>query len=162
MTAKNTILAFLVTALSVGLLAGCGGDDSLSDQEYSDELGAAIGPIIESGDLGLGDSSDPDELAQNLAEAKSLLSTAADELEALNPPEDAVEANDQLVQALNDVNASIDPVIEAAESGDQEQAMQEVADFQEAATDFQAEFSDAAMQLEEAGIPEPELPSSGG
>lgn len=161
---KSKIVASLLAALvSAALLAACGGDDggdSLSDQEYSDELSTVFTDISENEVLGeqLSNAENPEELAGGLEETKTILGTAADDLEALEPPADAEEGNAALVSSLRDFNAAVDPVLTAAEEGDQQALQGAAMDFQQAGETFQQDFAEAAMMLEEAGIPEPDTP----
>lgn len=120
---------------TLAVLAGCGGDDRLSGEEFSAELqeadrnvSAAFERVFET----IGDAREGETVAEPTREAAIQAAEtereAADALDELTPPEDAEEATDELVEQAR---AQADAIEEAASRGDVTVA--ELADaFQEA------------------------------
>jgi len=154
----------LIAAIAALALPACGGDDdestggggALSDEAYAERTEAALQTIV-----------DLDELSKPLAEPESVeqyvagvrgISTkvdgAADELDAIEPPEKVASLHDELVTAVKDYGAAFTPVADAAEAGDEaalqtsaKQLQDAAAGFQQAATDLDARFRDEGIEL---------------
>ena len=99
----------LLAALAgLAVLAGCGGGgDALSKEDYEQELDGAAADLTQAsqtlatelssamaGDGGF------DQAAEDLRAVRDQLDETAGQLDDLDPPEDAVEAHDRLVDAL--------------------------------------------------------------
>ena len=87
-------LALVLAAASIGVLAACGGEERLSREEFSDRLQSIDRRESERferlGEQAMRLKPDQpltDEVKQGMKEFAGGLRRAADELEALNPPE---------------------------------------------------------------------------
>jgi hypothetical protein len=112
MTRARTLLT-----LSVGLLlAGCGGDDRLSKDEYAEkvrEVYADVQEAFRATNVPRG------ELASKVEAAQEQLRASADELEGVEPPEDVETEHTQLAQGMRRYADDLDRLRNAAASGDQ-------------------------------------------
>lgn len=94
---------------------GCGGDDRLSREEFSQRLqsiiekpSSAFGRVAQHGaDLKPADVL-PDELKRELSVFVETMREATDELEVLSPPEDAEEPTDELIAAIQERADALD------------------------------------------------------
>jgi hypothetical protein len=138
-----------IAALAVALAAGCGGDgDRLSKAEYEGRLNETGNEIERSFDdlgdafQGGADQTSLDDAAARIGQIQEQIRSEADELEEVEPPEDAEAEHEQFVEGLNGVADDLGEFRQAVEDGDV-QAIQEFGqEFQE---------SEAAKRLEEAG-----------
>ena len=148
----------LVVATAALAIAGCGGDDALSEEEYANEVGDILTTFgEESISLGteLSSATTPEELQTGVDDLQGLTQTAVDDLSAIEPPEDASEGHDTLVGALQGYLDDINTLADAVDTDDPKEAQEAALQFQEAAVDVQSELAEAASQLEEAGIEPP-------
>jgi uncharacterized phage infection (PIP) family protein YhgE len=140
---------------------GCGGGgdgEALSSENYGDAV-AEVGDVLEqafgevaeeaqglSGDVdsleAAGDALD--SLAGTVAKGSEALLTAADDLEGLEPPDDAIEANQQLADGLRALAADMDELEAALQDGDFSEIVNLGRQLEQIAT------SDAGMQIETA------------
>ena len=160
----------LIAAAAALAIAGCGGDDDdssgdsgepLSEEDYATEIESVLTTFgEESISLGteLSSATTPDELRSGVSDLQALTETAVDDLNAIEPPEEAAEGHETLTGALEGYLSDIETLAGAVESDDPKAAQEAALDFQEAAVDVQSELAEAASQLEEAGI---EAPSGG-
>jgi predicted nuclease with TOPRIM domain len=103
--------------LSVGfLLAGCGGDDQLTKQEYAAKVRAVYADVQESFQA---TNVPQGELAPRIEAAQEQLRDSADELDEVEPPEDVETEHAQLVDGMRRYADDLDRLRNAAESGDQ-------------------------------------------
>ena len=152
---KTTALLAATAALAV---AGCGGGDELSEEEYASEIESVLTTFgEESITLGteLSSATTPDELRSGVDDLQALTQTAVDDLNEIEPPEDAAEGHETLTGALEGYLSDIEALAGAVESDDPEAAQEAALQFQEAAVEVQAQLAEAASQLEEAGIEAP-------
>jgi hypothetical protein len=113
MTPARTLLT-----LSVGLLlAGCGGEDRLSKQEYEQKV-RAVYADVQKAFQATGDAPQS-ELAARVEAAQGQLREGADELEDVEPPEEVERENEELVEGMRRYADDLDRLRNAAESGDQ-------------------------------------------
>ena len=116
----------LLAALAgLAVLAGCGGGgDALSKEDYEQELAGAAADLTQAsqtlatelssamaGDGGF------DQAAEDLRAVRDQLDETAGQLDDLDPPEDAVEAHDRLVDALRAYSDDLEDVQGALEEG---------------------------------------------
>lgn len=141
-------LAIVLAATSLGAVAGCGGDQRLSRQEFSDRLqridergGELYGRLAQGAQDLKPDQPLPRDVEQALAELVEFQEQAAAELEALNPPEDAEEPVAMLIEALRNRTETFQQVIEAGRftRQDFEQVMQSGERIDEAFEQFRKE-----------------------
>ena len=159
MTRLMRLLVFATLATGL-LVAGCGGDDDdgggeLTAEEYATEVRGVMEPLGEElqalGDV-TRESANADELAGNLSDAEDLLAGSVEELEALEPPEEAAGAHDAVVAALADFQAATADFREEVEATDGQVGAEAQQAFQQAAVQLQTDLTDAVSQLQEAGV----------
>ena len=103
--------------LATLVLAGCGGSDGqLSKTEYGAEVRAVYSEVQEAF---AATNVEPELLAERVEAAQAELREAADELEDLEAPEDAVAANEQIAAGFRLYADELDRLRNAAERGDQ-------------------------------------------
>jgi hypothetical protein len=147
LTDNRLFRALCVLALSGALVAftGCGGDDKKSDSGNGTTNTTATG-----GDSGSGSVEEykagaekaandfknsaqaasakvqsgttPDDKVAGLEALKASVTQAADDFEALNPPENLKADNDELVQEFRDLASAVDDVEQALKTNDQAKA----------------------------------------
>jgi hypothetical protein len=105
------IIAIMLAAAALGAVAGCGGDDDeeLSREEFSEQLqsiieepSAAFGRLAQEGARLKPADVLPEELKAEIGAVGETMREAADELEELDPPEDAEEQTQQLIDAIRE------------------------------------------------------------
>lgn len=108
-------LPFVLAIAAIGAVGGCGDDDRLSREEFSQRLqsiiekpSSAFGRVAQHGaDLKPADVL-PDELKRELSVFVETMREATDELEELSPPEDAEESTDELIAAIQERADALD------------------------------------------------------
>jgi hypothetical protein len=109
--------ARLLLILSAALaLAGCGGEDRLSKQEYAQKVRAVYADVQQAFQA---TNVPQGELADRVEAAQEQLREGADELEGVEPPEEVERANEELVEGMRRYADDLDRLRNAAESGDQ-------------------------------------------
>jgi soluble cytochrome b562 len=149
-----TVLAGALLALF--LIAGCGGDDGISPEEYSQEIQDVLEPLgTELQTLGseVQQVRDADAFASAITDVQDTLEQGISDLEAIDPPEDAEDAHADMIAAFESFNESLDGVREAAEEGDVQALQNAASQLPQAALDFQSDLSDVTQRLEDAGVP---------
>lgn len=113
-------LATVVAAVVLAGVAACGGEERLSREEFSarlqnvDERGSELyGRLAEGAQDLEPDEPLPADVKEALRELAEFQDEAAADLETLNPPEDAEEAVELLVEALRQRTNTFEQVIEA-------------------------------------------------
>ena len=151
-------LLILLLALAGGLaVAACGaGDDELSREEYERELGEAQQEIESAFDDAraelrgaAGGSGSLDSAAEKLEGARDELEQAADDLDDVEPPSDAEDAHNRLVEGMRELSDDYGGFQEALESGSVTRVQQFVTDFGD--LDSVERISGAIADLEEQG-----------
>jgi hypothetical protein len=147
-------LATVLAAAILGAVAGCGGEDRLSREDFSarlqsiDERGGELwGRLAQRAQDLEPDQSLPADVKQALTELVEFQEQAVEELEGINPPEDAEEPVEMLIEALGKRTETFKQVIEAGRFTRQH--------FDEV-TQSGEEIDQALMQLREEGF----LPTS--
>ncbi len=112
----------VVLAFAAGGCGGGGGGDRLSKAEYQQEV-KKVGDTLTSSVDGLTGafSASPDSLDQvgtQIDELREAMNQAADDLDALEPLEDAQSAHDQLVEGIRGFADELGEVADAARDGD--------------------------------------------
>lgn len=111
----------LLAALVALVLAGCGGGDQLSKEDYIKELnaaGKALNTSFSSLGEGVSNSKDTKALGSRFQEAAKILRESSDKIGGINPPDDAADANKKLSDGLSKMADSFEEVgKEAAKSG---------------------------------------------
>jgi hypothetical protein len=122
--------ALTVTAsVLVVAVAGCGGSDTLSKNDYQNKANAIIkqaGPALNA----LSTSQrDPKQLAPALDRASAALTTAAADLSKLKPPKDVAADNTKLASAFRFLSTQlgkIKPLIASKNKNAQQQLIQSI------------------------------------
>ena len=170
---KQVLVALAVLAALV--VGGCGGDDesdggdepeaeALSVEEYTTETDEVLMTFgEESISLGteLQSAETAEEAQAGVEELDTLTQTAVDDLNAIEPPEEAAEGHESLVTALEGYLADIETLGEGLSSDDPQAVQEAVLAFQEAGQTVIADLQTAAEQLQEAGIAPPEAGAGG-
>jgi hypothetical protein len=146
MTAPRLCIALGVTAAT--LVAGCGGDDRLTREEFVSEADA----ICEEFDQRLDDVPEPesaDDVERFADEARPVIEDGLAELRALQPPEELEEQWNELMDKNDEALEVLDDLSQAAASADEArlQEISEEASRQDAETDRMAR----AIGLENCG-----------
>lgn len=111
----RTTRALLLTVLpaSLAILAGCGGDVA-EKNEYVDKVNAAQQRFVKSTESLA--ASNPAEVVDALGEIRTGVEKVADEIEAIEPPEDVKDSHAKLVDVLRDFTAELDTATKAISS----------------------------------------------
>jgi hypothetical protein len=105
-------LAMLAAA---ALVAGCGGDERLTKDEYAEKVRAVYADV----QAAFAATNVPEgELAAKVAAAQGQLRASADELDGVEPPEDVESEHAQLVDGMRRYADDLDRLRNAAERGD--------------------------------------------
>ncbi len=169
------ILSLLaVTLLSGALLVACGGDDEtttdassatstteasseqLDGQEYADAVAAVLAPTGENlTNLGqtISASKNVEELASSIGDAQEELQSSASELEALNPPEEGVQINQDLIDLFNGFADDLEPAQQAAEDGDKQALASAAGGIPAVAQEFSSRLEQIQQDATDAGLP---------
>lgn len=112
-----TIANSIPVLLAAVVLAGCAGDGGrLSKTEYAEQVRSVYAGVQEAF---AATNVPPEELPDRVEDAQAELREAADELEGLEPPEDAEAANAQIAAGFRLYADELDRLQNAAERGDQ-------------------------------------------
>ncbi len=146
MTAPRLCIALGVTAAI--LVAGCGGDDRLTREEFVSEADA----VCEEFDQRLEDvpgAESADDVERFVDEARPVIEDGLDELRALQPPEELEEQWNAIMDNNDDALELLDDLSQAAASADEAriQELSEEASRKDAETDRMAQ----AIGLENCG-----------
>ena len=111
--------AFALAASVVALaIAGCGGDDKEDYVKEFNKVGNTLEKTLTSLGTDLTGSTDPKQIAGKLDEGAKALEDAADELDGIEPPDDAEKAHDKIVSGVKDLSATFEKGASEAKSGD--------------------------------------------
>jgi mannitol-1-phosphate/altronate dehydrogenase len=113
-------LATVVAAAILGNVTACGGEERLSRENFSDRLqsigergGELWGRLAQRAEDLKPNEPLPAEVEEALAELVEFQEQAADELERMNPPDDAAESVELLTEALRERTEIVERVIAA-------------------------------------------------
>jgi hypothetical protein len=151
----------LPLALALTLLAaGCGGDDddttttTTPPADYQAEVQTILASVGTAGtELGASASTSDslEDVASALETFQSSVEEAADRLNALTPPEAAVEAQDELEQVLREMASGVQPAIDAANAGDQAEFQSVFAEYQRTLDgEYQQRLTAAGSEIDQA------------
>jgi hypothetical protein len=139
----------LLVAVVAATAAGCGGDGGrLSKAEYEQKM-KEIGTELRNASSGLdfSQTSDLEKLADTIATFRERLEDAANEVDDLNPPEDAETETQQIGDALHAFTDAFDKMEQAARDG----KLQELQAAQQEIAAKGAEAERATQSLEDKG-----------
>lgn len=98
---RAVLVAAAVALAPLAPLAGCGGDDELSKEEYEKQVGQALRPVRAGlGAVETGKLRSRTEAAAVLAGVAGPMANAAQKIEAIDAPEDVEGAQRQFVAAI--------------------------------------------------------------
>jgi hypothetical protein len=111
-----------VTALAV-VVAGCGGGERLSKAAYTARLAAVGEEFMDTAEevFSAPELQSPKSLkeaADKIREGADVIAGAADDLDAINPPEAAEEGHDLLIEGLREFADDLEGFADDAEDGD--------------------------------------------
>ena len=113
-------LATVLAAASLGAVAGCGGEERLSREEFSDRLqrigqegGERWGRLAQRAKDVKPDQPLAADVKQLMKELVDFQRQAADELAELNPPQGAEDEVEKLIDALRERTQTFEQAIEA-------------------------------------------------
>jgi hypothetical protein len=105
----------LLILTAVLAVAGCGGDERLTKQEYAAKVRSVYGNVQKAFQA----TNVPEgELAPRVEAAQEQLRVSADELDDVEPPEDVEAEHSQLVDGMRRYADDLDRLRNAAERGD--------------------------------------------
>jgi hypothetical protein len=165
---RRPFLALFLAIATAVLLAACGGDDDGNDGNGSGDYGQQAQEVFDSlaGDLSelsdeLRQADSGEDLATGLRQASADINAAAAELEALDPPEDAQQVNDDLITTIQGFASDLDSTADDVESGGRQQLQTASLALVQAALEFQNELNEIRQRAVEAGVAiEPTTPPS--
>ena len=156
----RTIVSALLVSVAALALVGCGGDEggeALSQEQYQEQLDQATTDLEEGStdlndELGAilsGDESVGDAAAEAVGTMVEQFRETASELEDVEPPENAQEANDEFVNGLRGYADELEEIQGSLEDGDLSEARSQLGRINE--LDSVQALQRAAEQLREAG-----------
>jgi hypothetical protein len=145
--------ALICVAALLGAGCDAGDDDRLSREEYEQRVEQALDDVQSSLEDVRGSRS-RDDVVDGLSESAEAARGAADDLEDVNPPEVAEDANERLVEALRRLADELDRGAEAAEEGSPTEFLEAA---RSAGEERREQVEDALRDLERQGIEVPEL-----
>jgi hypothetical protein len=117
---QSFALAIVLAVASLGVVAGCGGEDESSREEFSERLqsidqrgGERWSLLAQRAEDLKPDQPIPADVKQPISELVDFQRQAVAELEELNPPEDAEEEVEMLIEALRDRTEVFEQALEA-------------------------------------------------
>lgn len=142
----GAVLAFAVIAAGL-IAAGCG--DTEDKNAYVDEINelqlAYVDDVTQA--VAGAPPTNAKEAAAAAGELADLTEGVADEIEAVEPPEDVADLHGQLVEALRGVATDITGAQDALTSGDQAEATDAATQLQGAITNAQTELNSLIEQI---------------
>jgi hypothetical protein len=148
----------LLVALVVltGVSAGCGGGDALSKEEYQQELSQAATDLSEASqalakelsNASIGEGSFKDA-ADEMGAIRDQLDQTADDLGGVDPPEDAEDAHNRLVDSLHAYSDDLEEIQGKLESGSDAEITESLSGLQN--LDSVKDLQKAGADLEELG-----------
>ena len=140
----------LVTLALATLLAGCGGDDKLSTEDYRAELRKICSASDrQTNEVQEPTRATPEAIADYLTRLRDINAKTIKDVEALDPPDELQAAHDRALKANREGRAKVDAVIEELEGGgDPTQVLTE------ARKELEASSRAAKQAARDVGVPE--------
>lgn len=157
------LAAIAATILGAALLTACG-SSSDPKQEYAQQVSDVLAPLGQQlSDLGSGlsGSADPKQIDDAVVQAQGDLDSAIADLEAIDPPSDVTQVNDDLIAALSAFNDELADVHAAATKNDLGELKKQALQLPQAAADLQKKLTDIQNAAIDAGVPIKETQDSG-
>ncbi len=163
--ARRRLVALVALALTAAalLLAACGGSDSstsssagaLSTDEYSQQVQGITADFANGfGDLSQKAASptSPKDFHDTVVAIQDKITETIDSLNALEPPADLADINDQLVQVFTDYRDGYDPIVSALESGDNQALKDAAKQIPSVVQNFQTTYQQIQKDAEAKGV----------
>ena len=142
-------LALLLVLVLAVAAAGCGSET----EDYADQLRDALTPLqADLQQIGEQEPDSPQQVADSFEAIEKSLDEAAAEIESLDPPEDAADAQRNLVAAIEGFTADLGRLRSQLQGASIEEALSTLPEILPAVTQFQTELEDVERQFEDAGI----------
>ena len=141
-------IAFVSFALIAALafVAGCGKEEENDYVEQVNEVNDSLATTLNDATSNL-DPSNPQAAGDALDSAQSAISDSADELEAIDPPEEVADLHDQLVEGTRSVADQMAEFQDALASGNPQKLIQAATAFQTSVTTTLNEQSQIVTQI---------------
>jgi len=139
---RSRPFALVVAVLALFLLAACGGDGRMSKADYEQQMNdagrrlSAVFGTIDENRRNLG------QLAVRVRRAKRTLDQTAEQLAAVEPPEQAQAAHGRIVAALQGLSVDLERVARAADANDTEAVARARASLRAPASELTASFQE--------------------
>ncbi len=136
----SAVAAGLIGAASIA--AGCGSATEEANNYVDDVNDLQVELVNQVNEAVSGaQPADPNAAAQVFTDLQDVFDTAADDLDAIDPPEDVADLHQQLVGSISDVGDQIGDAEQTFSSGNSQQAAQAAAQLQSATTELQTELN---------------------
>lgn len=125
-------------------------------EEYGQGLTAALtdfGTSFQKLGSDLQGASKPAQISAGVSQLEDQLSTTIDELNALDPPAEAQDGQDQVVAAFEGLSGKLGDVGDAVGAGDPQAAKQAAQALQSAVASFQGDLQAGITEITQAGVP---------
>lgn len=154
------VLAAVLALAAAALLAGCGDDGPVSEEEYGRELRETMGQLEEAygtaGDAlstqGSGGMRSVGDIVAELRSAQVALRDAGNRLDGIEPPAGLADEHDDLVAGVRDMADAVDLLVEAQEVAGTDQRRAERLAREFASDDSFERVEAAAAALQQAGV----------
>ena len=136
---KNLVLTAALVSTIALVAAGCGNGEA---NDYVDEVNAIQTDLqAEAGNIAAA-GTNPNEIANVASQMQDLFAGAADDLEAVDPPEDVADLHAQLVDQVSSLGEQIGSAGESIQNANSPQ------EIQAAATELQTAANGASTELD--------------
>jgi Family of unknown function (DUF6376) len=137
-----------LAAVAALALAACGGDDESND--YVDDVNAVQNEFLDTmTEVASTPPTNPSQAGDVVSEMEDAFATAADDLEAIDPPEEVADLHDELVTTMSDLGTQVADLGESLTSGNPQQTAQAATELQAALTEAQTEVTSLTDQINE-------------
>jgi hypothetical protein len=150
----RVVAGSLAVVAALALAAGCGGEDTLTPDEYRhrlEEIAAELSVRLSDGLSGVRRGADPAEAAGAVRRAATAMDRTAANLEGLLPPEDAEAANRALADGVRLFGGELRRLAELTESGQDQRVRLYLQTASRGATPALVAIEDAFTDLRAAG-----------
>lgn len=141
------LVATVVAATATALLgAGCGNGEQ---NDYVDQINALQNQLVDQvTEVVSGDPpTNPRQAANVAGDLSQVFADGADEIEAVDPPEEVADLHQQLVDAIRNISDQIDTAQQAFTSGNAEEASQAAIELQNATGSAQTQLNSLIDQI---------------
>lgn len=137
-----------LAAVAALALAACGGDDESND--YVDDVNAVQNEFLDTmTEVASTPPTTPAQAGDVVSEMEDAFSAAADDLEAIEPPEEVADLHDELITTMSDLGDQVAGLGEALTSGNPQQTTQAATELQASLTEAQTEVTSLTDQINE-------------